>query len=122
MKKYDYLRQFFNLIIKFAVGGFDANNVKSIEVDLRDKAGAFYSCRNFENMTPNGASCQVTGSDDHIIACDMSDFGQLNLWFGCDGINGTLGETEYDQPSIWESAVSCDHYSEATTTAYPGRR
>merc|ERR1711972_1096213 len=48
-----------------SVGGFDANNVKSIEVDLRDKQGAFYSCRNFENMTPNGASCQVTGSDDH---------------------------------------------------------
>ena len=62
-------------------------------------------------MTPNGASCTVTGAADNIIACDTSDFGQLNLWFGCDGINATLGETEADQPSIWESAVTCDHFA-----------
>lgn len=95
----------------FAVGGFDADNVKSIEVDLRDKQGDFYTCKNFRLQTPNGASCTVGGAADNIISCETDNFGQLNLWFGCDGINTTLGETEADQPSIWESAVSCDHFA-----------
>lgn len=111
MKKYDYLRQFIDMIIQFAVGGFDADNVKSIEVDLRDKQGDFYTCKNFRLQTPNGASCTVGGAADNIISCETDNFGQLNLWFGCDGINTTLGETEADQPSIWESAVSCDHFA-----------
>jgi len=92
----------------FAVGGFDADLVKSITVTLNDKLGNAYACDNFRLMTDNGASCALVPGKPNTLDCSMDNFGQLNLWFGCDGVNATAYRPE--QPSIWESSVSCTHY------------